>query len=98
MNYIWNDIVKLFKVKILCYDECLRDMHDLAKYHPPSSMKGDSAVAAYWTVRNQELTVSEIRLAIKNRIHSTMQDELEDNQEDYSSLNYEYFCELMSTI
>ena len=83
MKYIHNDIVKTFKVKILCYAERVRDMHDLAKYHPTPSMKGKSADAANLTVRNQEFTDSELRLAIKDRLPSSMQDELEDHPEDY---------------
>ena len=41
------------------------DMHDLAKYQPPPSMKGDSYEAYNWKVHNQELTVSDICVAIK---------------------------------
>ena len=56
-------------------------MHNIARQHPTPSMKGESAKAANWTVRNQELVASEIRLAIKDRPPSSMQDELEDHQE-----------------
>ena len=45
MKYVCNDIVKPFKVKILCYAESVREMHDLAKYLPPPSMNVDSAMA-----------------------------------------------------
>ena len=31
MNYVCNNIVKPFKVKILCYAERVHEMHDLAK-------------------------------------------------------------------
>ena len=31
MTYVRNDIVKLLKVKILCYDERMQEMHELAK-------------------------------------------------------------------
>ena len=40
MKYVHNDIVKPFKVKILRYDERVREMHDLVKYLTPPSMKG----------------------------------------------------------
>ena len=83
MKYIWNDIVKPLRVKILRYTYRVRDMHDLENYLPPHSMKGESDEAANWNVLNQEFTVSEIRLAIKDVIPSSMQDELEDHQEDY---------------
>ena len=98
MKYIHNDIVKTFKVKILCYAERVRDMHDLAKYHPTPSMKGKSADAANLTVHNQEFTDSELRLAIKDRLPSSMQDELEDHPEDYWSLTYEHWCRFLYTI
>ena len=88
MKYIHNNIVKPFRVKILRYAKRIRYMHDLAKYLPPPSMKGESAEAANWTVRNQEFTVSENRLVIKDGLPSSMQDDLEDHQEDYLSLTH----------
>ena len=42
--------------------------------------------------------VSKIRIAIKDGLPSFMQDELEDQPEDYSSFNYEDWCDLLSTI
>ena len=53
MKYILDDIVKPFKFKILRYDKRVQETHDLAKYLPPPSMKGESAEADNWTVRNQ---------------------------------------------
>ena len=41
VKYIHNDIVKPFRLIILQYAERARDMHNLAKYTPPPSMKGD---------------------------------------------------------
>ena len=73
-------------------------MNDLAKYLPPPLIKGESAETANWTVRNQEFTASEIRLATKDGIPSSMQDELEDYPEDYCSLTYEDWCDLLSKI
>ena len=46
----------------------------------------------------QELTVSEIRVSIKDRLPSSMQYELYDHQEDYCSLTHEYWCDLLYTI
>ena len=43
MKYVRNDIVKPFKVKILCYAEHIRGMHDLEKYLPQPSRKEESA-------------------------------------------------------
>ena len=68
MKYIRNDIVNTLKVKIICYSESVRDMHDLAKYLPPPSMKGEIYEAANYTVRNQEFTDSEVQLIIKDRL------------------------------
>ena len=98
MKYICIDIVKPFKVKILRYAECVCEMHDLAKYLPTPSMKVGSAVANNWTVRNHKFTASEVRIAIKDGLPSSMQDELEDHPEDYFSLTYEYWYDLLSTI
>ena len=58
MNYIRNDIVNTLKVKIICYSGSVRDMHDLAKYLPPSSMKGYNDEASNFNARNQEFTAS----------------------------------------
>ena len=35
LKYIRNDNVKSLCVEILCYTECVMEMHDLAKYLPP---------------------------------------------------------------
>ena len=98
MKYVHNDILKPLKVKILRYAELVREMHDLAKYLPPPSMKGESAEAANWTVHNQEFTADEFRIAIKDGLPKSMQDEVDDHPEDYRSLTYEYWWELLSTI
>ena len=98
MKYIWNDIVKPFRVKILRYAKRIIEVHDLNKYLPPPSLRGESAEADNWTVCNQEFVVSEIWLAIKDRIPSSMQNELEYHQGEYSSLTYEYWWNLLSTI
>ena len=98
INYVCNDIVKPFKFKILCYAERVREMHDLAKYLPPPSMKGESKMAAKWSVRNEEFTNSDLQRSIKDGVPPKIMDELDDNIEDYRSLTYEYWCDLLSTI
>ena len=98
VKYIHNDIVKHFRVRILRYAEHVQDMHNLAKYLPPPSMKDKSYKSANWDVRNKGLSENDIRIAIKDGLPSYMQDKLEDNQEEYSSLDHEYWCDLLSTI
>ena len=61
-------------------------------------MKGESDEAANWTVRNQEFTAGEFRLAIKDRLCKSMQEELNKYPEDYSSVTYEDWCDLLYTI
>ena len=61
-------------------------------------MRTEIGRASCRSICNQEFTVSEIRLAIKDGIPSSMQDELEDHQEEYRFLTYEDCCELLSTI
>ena len=73
-------------------------MHNLAKYKPPTSMKGNSFDEASWKVRNKELSVYENRVAIKDGLPSSMQDNLEDNKEDYRPLTHEYWCDLLYKI
>ena len=89
---------KPFKVKILCYDNCVRDMHDLAKYLPQPSMKGYSAMAANWNVYKKEFTASDLRPDIKDGLPKSMRDELVDHPEHYCSLTYVDWCYLLSTI
>ena len=97
-NYVRNDIVKPFKVKFLHYAKHVRKMYELANYLPPPSMKGNSDNSANWIICNQKFTAGEVRLAIKDRFPSSMQDELEDHPEEYFSLTYEYWCDLLSII
>ena len=98
INNVRNDILKPFNVKILRYDDPVREMYDLSKYIPPPLMKGKSAEASNCTVRNQDFTANEVRLAIKDRLPKSMQDELDDHPENYCSLTYEYWWDLLSTI
>ena len=80
LEYICNGSVKPFRVGILCYFNWVREMHDLAKYLSPPSMRGVSYDADNWKVRDQGLTVSEIRVAIKDGLPLSMQDELNNHQ------------------
>ena len=98
MKYFIKDILKPFKVKIIRYAERVREMHDLAKYIPPPSMKDESAMSDHWSVRNKDFTVSDLRLAIRDGLPKSMRDELDDHTEDYCSLTYEDWCELLSII
>ena len=79
MKYVRNDILKPLKVKIICYAERVREMHDLSNYLPPPTIKGESAMAANWNVCNEEFTISDIRLAIKDGLPKSMRDELDDH-------------------
>ena len=98
MKYICNDIVKPFKFKILCYAKRVREMHDLENYLPPPMTKGESAMSANWKFRNKEFMISDLGLAIKDGLQNSMRDELDDYPEDYHSLTYENWCDLLSTI
>ena len=73
-------------------------MNDLDKYLPPPSMKGESEMSYNWNVRNQELTASDLRLAIKDWLPKSMRDESDDHPEDYHSITYEDWCDILYTI
>ena len=73
-------------------------MHDLAKYLTSPLMKGESFQADSWDVRKKELYENKIIVTIKDGLPSSMQYELEDNQEEYSFLAHEYWFDLLSTI
>ena len=51
-----------------------------------------------WDLRNKEFNKDVIRVATKDRLPASMQDELEDNHEDYHSIPIEERCELLSTM
>ena len=51
-----------------------------------------------WSACNEEFTISDLRLAIKYRLTKFIRDELDDRTEDYCSITYEDWCELLSTI
>ena len=55
-------------------------------------------MAANWNVSNKEFTISDLQISIKYRPPKSMRDELDDHSEDYCSLSYEYWCDLLSTI
>ena len=88
LQYICNNIVKSFHVDILRYAERVQEIHDIAKYLPPPSMKGESFEEASWKFHKKEWSDHDIRVAIEEGFPSSMHDELEDNQEDYSSLTH----------
>ena len=98
VKYIHNGIVKPFRVGIIQYVKRVHDIHNLSKYLPPPSMKGDILESDSWDILDKEWSESEIFVAIKNRLPITMQDELEDNQEDYNSIAHEEWCDLLLTI
>ena len=98
LKYICNDIVRPFHVGILRYDERVQHMHDLVKHLPPPLINGNVYEAVIWKFRNSEFSVDDIRVAIKDGLPSSMQDEFEDNQEEYCSLAHEDWCKLLSKI
>ena len=73
-------------------------MHELDKYLPPPPMKGESAMSDSWALRNEEFTTGDIQLSIRDGLPKSMRDELDDHPEDYRSLTYEDWCDLLSTI
>ena len=54
-------------------------MHELAKYLPPPSMKGESAMEANWSFCNKYFTTGDLRLAIRDGLPISMRDELDDH-------------------
>ena len=88
MKYFRNDIVKPFKVKILCYAKQVHEMHDLAEYLPPPLLKVDSTMESNCSLLNKEFTTSDIQLDIKEGPSKSIRGELDDHQEDYFSLTY----------
>ena len=65
-------------------------MHNPANNLPPPLMKCNSFDECSCKVRNKQLSEHDNLVAIKDELSSSIQDELEDNQEDYSSFTHEY--------
>ena len=98
IKYICNDIVKPFRSVILHNSERFQEMHDLSKYLSTPLMKGDIHNSDNWDVCNKGLYENEIRIPIKERLSSFIQDGLEDNEEEYIYLDHKDWCDLLSTI
>ena len=65
LKYIWNGIVKPFRVVILCYSERVQNMHGPGKYLFSPLMKGKSFDETSWKVSDKELSEHEIIVAFK---------------------------------
>ena len=61
-------------------------------------MKVESAMANNWNAQKEYFITSDLQLAIKDVLPKSMRDELNDHPEDYCSLTYEDWCDLLSTI
>ena len=66
MQYVRNNIVTPFKVKILCYTARVCEMNDLENYLPPLLMQIESAMAYNWKISNKEFMASDLQLSIKD--------------------------------
>ena len=86
LNHICNDIVKQFRVGILRYSEQVQEMHDQSNHLPSPSMEGESFEADSCKFCDKEFSENDIPFDIEGRLPSSIQDELEDNQEYYISL------------
>ena len=86
---IQNDIVKSLRVGIPQYAMHVCEMHDLANYLSPPSMKGMSFESASWEFCKKDISEHIIPVVAKDRLPTSMQDELEDNHEEYFSILHE---------
>ena len=98
LEYICNVILKPFHVRNIHHAKCVQDIHNLANNLPNPSMKGNGYVSANWKFHNETFSVNDSQVAVKYGLPSSMQDEVEENQEDCNSLTHEDWWELLSTI
>ena len=87
-----------FRVRIIHYAEHVRDMFDLAKYLPPPSMKGNEYDQADWAVQEKQLSEYVIRVATKDWLLKSIQDEMEDKGKKHWSFTHKEWCNFMSTM
>ena len=75
-----------FRVGILQYAGRGREIQYIAKFMPPTLKKGDDYDQSYLTVLNKELSENEIGNSTNDELSSSMQDEMEDKDNNYSYL------------
>ena len=69
-------------------------MHDLSKFMPPPSNRGDKYDMAYWTICDKEFSEDDICVATKDGLPTSTQYEIEDKDKDYHSLIHKEWCDL----
>ena len=89
VKYIHNDKIKPFRVGIIQYAECVREMQDQAKYPPPPLMKGKEYYEVDWVVHDKGLSNNEICVTTRDGIPTTIQDEPDNKDKDYHSVHHE---------
>ena len=89
VKYIHNGIMKPFRVAILQYPDTVRNMHVLAKYPPPPSIESREYNEAYWSVCETYLSENDIHVATRDRLPTSIQDELENKSQDYRPVSHE---------
>ena len=72
VKYIHNDILKPFRFGILQYSGHVREMHNLAKYLPPPSMKGEEYDEADWNICSKQFSEDEICVETRDRVPKYM--------------------------
>ena len=90
--------LKKYKHVLVGCKEHIREMNELEKYLSPPLMKGGEFEQAYWNSHRKVFNEDVIRVTTKDKLPKSMQDELEDKNEDYSPIPHEELCYLMSTI
>ena len=82
VKYICNGSVNPFRFVILHYSEQIHEMHNLANYLPPTSMKGREYDETDWNVCDKELADHEICATSRGELPTSMKDELDDKIQD----------------
>ena len=95
---IHNETVKPFRCSILQYGKCIHDMHELYRYLPTPSKKGDMVDQAKWRVQYCDFTEYEICVATKDSVPTSMQDDMENKDAGFCYLPHKEWCDILSSL
>ena len=85
-KYIYNEVLKPYRVGILQYSKRICGMHDLSQIIPPPSKKWNEYDQAYWNVCGEEWSKNDICIATRYKVPTFMQDKMENKDKDYRYL------------
>ena len=98
VKYIYKDIFNPLRLSILQYIKRIHDMHDLVKYLPPPSKKGDMFYHLYYRIHAREFMEGEIHVATNIGLPQYIYYGMWDKDKYYHHFIHEEWWYLLSTL